>query len=156
MKQQINIDDICMAQLEVWEDFLIKALHAQSDSLRTMLKSMHPEYSDDGIASQWVEFGHKQLENWTEIEQEFVNAIFHSIKEIDLVEGFLSEAGTESAHRFLDHWGNRAGKAFETHTEFYSLIFPWEDGETEPKAISAVTDKDADEEPKHHDVPAAA
>ncbi len=156
MKEKLSIDDFYIAQLDAWEEFLIEVLHSQSNSLRSGLKCIDPGQSDGGLVSQWIEFSHKQLENWTEIEQELLIAIFHAIKEIDPGEGIVSEAGTKAAHRFFDHWENRAGKAFETHKEFYSLIFPWNDGEAELEDRPIQALPEAIKEPVEHNISHAA
>ena len=146
MEQKLTIDDIYITHLDVWEEFWVGLLHTQSNSLRSGLSSIHPEQSDNGLVSQWIEFSQRQLENWTEIEQELVSAIFHTVKEIDFGEGLVSEAGIKSVHRFFDHWESRAGKVFETHREFYALIFPWNDGEAELEDIDVTMPQETKKE----------
>ncbi len=131
MKEKISIDDMYYARLDAWEKLLTEVLHAQSDSMRSGLRSKHPEQAVDSFTAQLFEYSHKQLENWVAIEQEFLSAIVQSIKAIDPAVGYTPESGKETANRFIDHWGNRSGKALEAHTDFYSLIFPWNDGEAE-------------------------
>ncbi len=131
MKEKISIDDMYCAQLDVWEELLTKILHAQSDSMRSGLRSIHPGQAVDSGTTQLFEYSHKQLENWVVIEQEFLSVIVQSIKAIDPAVGYTSELGKETANRFIDHRGNRAGNALEAHTDFYSLIYPWNDGEAE-------------------------
>lgn len=131
MKEKISIDDMYCAQLDAWEELLTKILHAQSDSMRSGLRSIHPEQAVDGVTAKLFEYSHRQLENWVVIEQEFLNVIFQSIKAIDPAVGYTSELGKETANRFIEHWANRAGNVLEAHTDFYSLIYPWNDGEAE-------------------------
>jgi len=131
MKEKIRIDDMYYTQLDAWEDLLTKVLHAQSDAMRLGLRSIHPEQAVDSFTAQLFEHSYKQLENWVAIEQEFLSTIIQSIKGMDPAVGYTPEWGKETAHRFIDHWGNRGGKALEAHTDFYSLIFPWNDGEVE-------------------------
>lgn len=131
MREKTKTDSLFAAQLDSYEELLNKVLHSQSDCIRLACRILHPLHSVDGHRSQLIEFNDRQLENWFLVEQDLLNAIFHTIKKLDPAEGFTSESGKETAHRFIDHWGHRAGKAMEAHSEFYSLIFPWNDGEDE-------------------------
>lgn len=131
MKEKFSIDDMYRAQFDTWEKLLITVLHAQSDSMRSGLRSIQEKQTVGIFNNQLFEYSHRQLENWVAMEKGFLHTYIQWIKVIDPVRGYTAESGKETADRFIDHWGNRAGKVLEAHTDFYSLIFPWNDGEVE-------------------------
>lgn len=130
MNDEMSINELCDASLDAWEEWLNKVLHAQSEPLRLVLRSMHSELADSSYADRLVEYGDKQIASWVEIEKEFVHVIFQSIKNMEVPFGYTQETGKSTAFHFIDHWGKRADKAIEAHSEFYSLIFPWDEGES--------------------------
>lgn len=131
MKDEFSTDEMHFAPLDAWEELLTEVLHAQSASLRSVLRIVHSEQSESSYSDQVIEFSDKQVVHWAEIEEEFLHVVFQSIKNIEHPLGYTPERGKSTAFEFLDHWGNRTGKTIEAHTDFYSLIFPWDDGDFE-------------------------
>lgn len=148
MKDDDSINGLYLVQLDRWEELLTKVVQSQSDSLCSELRCLRPEQAVNSCAVQLFEYNHRQLEVWVAIELDFLNAVFQSVKEMESTLVFTPESGKETAHRFIDHWGNRAGKVLEAHTDFYALIYPWD--ECEPEA------EEAKEPPVHGTIAAAA
>jgi|GEM_PF-1260143 len=156
MKDEFNINEPYFPQLDAWEKWLTTILDVQSDSTRTVLRYIHRNQGLDNCKNQLLEYSDKQLTNWIAVEKDFLTVIFQSVRNFDTPFGYTPEMGKETANQFIDHWGHRTGKALEAHTEFYSLIFPWDDGEPEAKEEIKSSVKSDSKHPLNHRKTASA